>query len=50
MNLLQTLATHGTSLPEPVALLFVGMLMISLGSLGRRSLSLAKVPKQAGKN
>jgi hypothetical protein len=48
LNLLQSLATHGTSLPEPVALLFVGALMISLGNLQRR-VSLARVAKEAGK-
>jgi hypothetical protein len=48
LNLLQSLVTQGTSLPEPVALLFVGTLMICLGnlqrgSLQRRAASLIKV-------
>jgi hypothetical protein len=48
LNFLQSLFTQGTSLPEPVALLFVGTLMISLGNLQRR-VSLAKVSKETGK-
>ena len=53
LNLLQNLIAHGTSLPEPVALLFVGTLMICLGNLQRgnlerRALSLSKAAQEDG--
>ena len=50
LNQLHSLFTQSTSfLPEPVALLFVGTIMIGLGNLQRRTLALAKVAKNTSK-
>ena len=47
MSLLQNFVTNG--LLEPMALIFVGTLMISLGNVQRRKASLAKIAEETGK-
>jgi hypothetical protein len=52
MNLLYSLVTNvgnTIALPEPMALLLVGTLMLSLGNLQRRVVRLAPSAKKSGK-